>query len=191
MSIRIQTVEQNCKDIFSRADIAPLLVSCLQNLWITNSVNKTYTHMISFTVEHWFYLTHIFHLESLTKSLHSCFYWCYHPTLINIFLSVISFRLSVICYTSKVLTNMSLTPVGRASTLWRNQWKTEWEIWHFIVLCYLFIICILVHFLIMYLPLKFTVSYILCLKMTSNSKCIMPCHCICSFMAENSTSELC
>lgn len=46
----------------------------------------------------------------------------------SIYLSVIPYRLSVTCCTSKVLTNMSLTPAGRASALWRNQWKTEWAV---------------------------------------------------------------
>lgn len=62
-------------------------------------------------------------------------------SLNTVFSSVISFRLSATCCTSKVLTNMSLTPAGRASTLWRNQWKTEWEIWHFNLLSLLLYYC--------------------------------------------------
>lgn len=70
-------------------------------------------------------------------------YWIYHEYVVGAFWNVdaffqylsiysseISSRLSVICCTSKVLTNMSLTPDGKASTLWRSQWKTEWDVYY-------------------------------------------------------------
>lgn len=79
----------------------------------------------------WLYFNHVVHLNCTLPDT-----WCINPIVQHqsVFLSVIPFRLSATYCTSKVLTNMSLTPAGRASTLWRNQWKTEWEIRHFIVL---------------------------------------------------------
>lgn len=55
--------------------------------------------------------------------------------LLTTYSSAISSRLSVICCTLKVLTNMSLTLGGRASTLWRSQWKTEWDAYYIITSC--------------------------------------------------------